>query len=403
MMKKTIIVGLGLLVVILSACGGSVEETATPEMEIEFVPVVSVTGEVAPTVWASLSAQTGGMVLEVSVEPGDEVATGDLLVRLDPTDAQLAVQQAEAALETTQAQLALLKAGPRPAEVAVVRAQIEAAQAVISQTTAQRDQLKSGTTRAEIAAAQAQVAAVQAEQLAAHEAHERTMRCYQITKPDGSKKQVCPALGTLEEQTRYALHAADEALAAAQAQLDALRAGAGEQVRAAEAAVSAAAAQQDVAQAQLDLLQAGATAEEIAVAQAAVTQAEAALEADRVALERNEVHAPFAGTAGAVDVRVGELVAPGQSLVTLGDLATLRVETTDLDEIDVARVAVGQQAAVTFDAIPEQVFTGHVTRISPMAEPGAGGVNYTVIVVLEGSNPAIRWGMTAFVDIEVGE
>jgi hypothetical protein len=37
-----------------------------------------------------------------------------------------------------------------------------------------------------------------------------------------------------------------------------------------------------------------------------------------------------------------------------------------------------------------------------MAEPGSGGVHYTVLVVLDGTDPAIRWGMTAFVDVEVG-
>jgi len=398
-MKKTIIAGLAVLAVVLSGCGGSTEETATPEVEVDFVPVVSVTGEVVPAVWATVSAQTGGTVMEVLVEPGDEVAAGDLLVRLDPTDAQLAVQQAEAALETAQAQLVLLKAGPRPEQVAVAEAQIAAARVVISQTIAQRNQLWSGVTEAEIAAAQAQVAAAQAEQLAAREVHDQTMKCYEM--PDGS--EICPALGAPEEQARYALHAADEALAAARAQLDALKAGSYHQVRVAEAAVSAAEAQADVAQAQLGLLQAGATTEEIAVSQAAVTQAQAALETARVALERNEVRAPFAGIVGAVNVRMGELVTPGQSLVTLGDLATLRVETTDLDEIDVARVAAGQEASVTFDALPERVFTGHVTRISPMAEPGAGGVNYTVIVELDETDPAIRWGMTAFVDIEVGQ
>jgi multidrug efflux pump subunit AcrA (membrane-fusion protein) len=85
----------------------------------------------------------------------------------------------------------------------------------------------------------------------------------------------------------------------------------------------------------------------------------------------------------------------------LGDLTTLRVETTDLDEIDAARVAVGQQASITFDALGERVFTGRVVRISPMPEPGAGGVNYTVVLELDELSPAIRWGMTAFVDIEV--
>jgi HlyD family secretion protein len=401
-MKRTILTGL-VLALLLSGCGGGVEETATPEVEVEYVPVVSPTGEVVPAVWATISAQTGGTVLEVLVEPGSEVAAGDLLVQLDPTDAQLAIQQAEAALEATQAQVALLEAGPRPEQVAVAEAQIAAAQAVVSQTVAQRNQLWSGATEAEIAAAEAQVAAAQAEQLAAREAHDQTMKCYEVPRASGGTKEVCPALGPLEEQARYNLHAADEALAAAQAQLEALTAGSYLQVRAAEAAVSAAESQAGVSQAQLGLLQAGATTEEVAVSQAAVTQAQATLEAARVALKRCEVRAPFAGTVGAVSARAGELVTPGQPLVTLGDLTTLRIETTDLDEIDAARVAVGQAASITFDALGEQVFTGHVTRISPMPEPGAGGVNYTVVLELDRLEPAIRWGMTAFVDIEVGE
>jgi len=76
------------------------------------------------------------------------------------------------------------------------------------------------------------------------------------------------------------------------------------------------------------------------------------------------------------------------------------VETTDLDETDVGRVTVDQEVAVTFDALPERSFVGRVTRISPMAEPGSGGVNYTVIVELGEIDPVIRWGMTAFVDVE---
>jgi hypothetical protein len=56
--------------------------------------------------------------------------------------------------------------------------------------------------------------------------------------------------------------------------------------------------------------------------------------------------------------------------------------------------------AIAFDALPDRVFDGLVTRISPMAEPGSGGVHYTVIVELQEMDPVLRWGMTAFVDIE---
>jgi HlyD family secretion protein len=385
-MKKSVVAGLVVLAVLLSGCGGSAEETATPEAEMEFVPVVSVTGEVVPAVWATVSAQTGGTVMEVLVEPGDEVAAGAPLARLDPTEARLAMQQAEASLEAAQAQLALVEAGPRPGEVAAAQAQIEAAQAALAQAAAQRDQLTAGATEAEIAAAEAEVVAAELTRKVAEDQYDQIQGKIH---------------GWIEQEAILQLRAAEEALEAAQARLTQVQDGAGAQIRAAQAAVQAAEAQQDVAQAQLDLLQAGATAEEIAVAQAAVAQAAAALETARVAIDRSEVRAPFGGTVGAVPVRTGELVAPGQPLVTLGDLTTLLVETTDLDEIDVARVAVGQQAALTFDALPERVFTGRVTRISPMAEPGAGGVHYTAIIVLDEIAPAIRWGMTAFVDIEV--
>jgi hypothetical protein len=51
--------------------------------------------------------------------------------------------------------------------------------------------------------------------------------------------------------------------------------------------------------------------------------------------------------------------------------------------------------------LPDQVFTGRVKRISPMAEGDGGGVNYTAIVELGSLDPKVRWGMTAFVDIEI--
>jgi multidrug resistance efflux pump len=310
----------------------------------------------------------------------------------------MAVQQAQAALAVAQADLVLLQAGPRDEEIAVAQADIDAAEAALAQAVARRDQLNAGQVSVEIAEAEAAVTTATADELVARETHDKTMECI-----EWGGRTICPGLGPYEERARYSLQAATEALKAAQAQLAALQAGAAERLAAADAAVDAATAQRDGAQAQLDLLRAGATAEQIAAQEAVVAQAQAALDEAQVALERTEVRAPFAGTAGMVDTRVGELVGPGQPLVTLGDLSTLRVETTDLDEIDVARVKVGQQVNVTFDALPEVVFVGTVVRISPMAASGSGGVNYTVVIAIDEIDPAVRWGMTAFVDIEVGQ
>jgi HlyD family secretion protein len=397
-MKKTItmVAGSLALALMLAGCGAGAEATPTVDWSADYVPVVSVTGEVVPAVWADVSAQSGGAVIQVVVEPGDEVAAGDVLVRLDPADAELAVQQADAALAEAEAELVLLRAGPRDEEIALAQADLDAAEAALAQAVAQSDQIKAGLVSVEIAEAEAAVTMATADELVARETHDKTMECVEW---QGST--ICPGLGPYEERARYGLQAATEGLEAAQAQLAALQAGAAERIAASDATVEAAMAQRDVAQAQLALLRAGATGEEIAAQEAALAQALAAVEEARVALERTEVRAPFGGAVGLVSTRVGEFVAPGQSLVTLGDLATLRVETTDLDEIDVARVSVGQKVGVTFDAVRERTFAGRVARVSPMAAQGSGGVNYTVVVELDGVDEVLRWGMTAFVDIEV--
>lgn len=64
---------------------------------------------------------------------------------------------------------------------------------------------------------------------------------------------------------------------------------------------------------------------------------------------------------------------------------------------------VDQPVDITFDALPERKLTGQVKRIEPMATPGKGGTNYTVIISLDKLDPDLRWGMTAFVDILLEE
>jgi HlyD family secretion protein len=101
-------------------------------------------------------------------------------------------------------------------------------------------------------------------------------------------------------------------------------------------------------------------------------------------------------------VQAGEWVGPGQAILELADLGHLRIETTDLNEIDAARVKEGDRVTVTFDALPDVQIAGTVERIAPKSAKGSG-VNYTVIVELSEWPEILRWGMTAFVDILVEE
>jgi multidrug resistance efflux pump len=168
-----------------------------------------------------------------------------------------------------------------------------------------------------------------------------------------------------------------------------------------ESSVEGMKAQAAQAQAALDRLIAGPNPEEVAVVEALVVRARETLVTAQESLGQTKLSAPFEGTVGMIHVQEGEEIIPGQPVLVMGDLTTLRVETTDLDEIDVARVQPGQLAELTFDALPEKTLTGRVLRVAPMSTPGQAAVSYSVIIEFEETDPALRWGMTAFVDISV--
>lgn len=392
-MKKRFLLITVALTLTLAGCGIGGEETPTPTLAPVFTSTVSVTGEVVPAELATLSIQTGGTVDQVLVEPGDEVQAGDLLVKLDTTDAELAVHEAEAQLANARAELERLRAQPRSEDVAATEQQVEVAEADISQAVAERNRLASGAISSDIASENAQVVSAEAARKTAQIDYDQTRRRVEDDDLEDWK----------ERDAALQLRAAELRLEAAQIRLTSARIGAGPRLEEAEARVRAAEAQRDVAAAQLAQLQAGPADQEITLAETDVAQAQLALEEAQLALERSERLAPFDGTVGRVEVREGEQIRQGDPLLTLGDLSTLRVETTDLDEIDVAKVEVGQSVDVTFDAFPDRVFQGRITRINPMAAPGGGGVNYTTIIALEELAPEIRWGMTAFVDIDVDD
>ncbi len=359
---------------------------------------VVASGEVVPSQETYLGFPVSGRVETVAVNKGDRVEAGQVLIVLETDLLEADVALAEAALAAAQAQVALLKAGPRREEVAVAEAQVAAAQTSVAETEVQQTRPDLGATQGEIKAAQAQVSATQADRLAAYEFHELTIKCVDYEFPDGETRTICGGLGAMEEQARYGFQAADAAQIAAQAQLDALMGGASAEVRVVEAGVQAAVAQRDVAQAQLETVQAGATAEEIAAAEAAVSQAEAALQVARAVLDQATLRAPVAGTVTALEIGSGEAVMPGQVALTLVDLNRLRVETTDLSELDVGRVAVGRRASVYVEPLGVTV-EGRVARIASRAGMIGGDVVYAVLVELDEQPPGLRWGMSVEVEI----
>jgi HlyD family secretion protein len=142
----------------------------------------------------------------------------------------------------------------------------------------------------------------------------------------------------------------------------------------ADAFVDAAQAQYDiseanvaVAQAQLDALRAGATEEEVSVAQAQVQQAEAALATLQVQLDKMTLRAPRTGIVLERMVNVGEIAPPNFSLLTIADLSQVTL-TVYVPENEMGLVKVGQSVQVRVDSFPEKTFSGEVVHIASRAE-----------------------------------
>lgn len=365
--------------------------------------VVSAEGRIVPARDATLAFRMAGRVEKISVKEGEAVKEGDVLIQLESADvragvaqAQAAVAQAEAAVALAQAQLDQITAGPRLEEIAAAEAQVKAASNAVGQAVAQRDQVAKGPTDDALAAAEAQLAQAQVQRKEAEDAYQRLI---------DSKLH-----GWMEEQAILRVNAANEAVAAAQAAVDQIKAGASpELVQAYNSAIGVAAQQRKAAEAQLALLKAGATKAQVDAAMAQVDQAKAGLEAAKAALaaaqaqlDQATLKAPFAGTIVSLSTEVGEVVTPGAPVLVLVDESKWRLKTNDLSETDVVLVRLGQSATATLDAFGDQTFHGVVTEIASIAETNRGNTTYAVTIDLDPTDAPLRWGMTAFADIDVG-
>jgi HlyD family secretion protein len=138
-----------------------------------------------------------------------------------------------------------------------------------------------------------------------------------------------------------------------------------EQVETRETAAAAAQARLEGALHHQALVEAAARVEDSRRAGAQVQLARARLDEARSMLEKTMIRAPIAGVVLRRHYKTGETVAPGAAIVTMGDVARLRVRM-ELDERDVGRIHVGQTAFCQAEAFGGRRFPGKVARIGQM-------------------------------------
>lgn len=337
---------------------------------------VSATGNLAPQAQVNLffAATTPALITNVNVVLGQAVKPGEVLATLETAELELGVAQAQQALESAQLTLEQLTAPARPEDLAVAEANVKVAQARVYQAS-------QGSSETD-------------EQIA----------FLNLRLAQNALDQTYALMEQLEAQGRWD-------------QKNALQSQADQQVQAAKIAnlryqatqnpenfgpVASALAGVEQAQVALDLLTAGPSAEDVEIAELRVSQAEAALQVAQNNLAEAQIVAPFAGVVAAVNIRAGEPASSALPAIVLADVSHFYLDVA-VDEVDVARVAVGQLVTVTLDALPNALLAATVEKIAPTATNTQGVVSYLVRLVLADSNAPLRGGMTATGAIVVAE
>jgi RND family efflux transporter MFP subunit len=123
------------------------------------------------------------------------------------------------------------------------------------------------------------------------------------------------------------------------------------------------------------------------------------------ASQNARVVAPMSGVVIKKGVELGETVTSGVSsfnagtvLFTVADLKSLIIRV-NLNEVDIAKVHVGQPARITLDAYPQKVFTGKVSFVAPSAELVEKIKVFKIEISLDDLAEAFKTGMSANVEI----
>jgi len=148
------------------------------------------------------------------------------------------------------------------------------------------------------------------------------------------------------------------------------------------------------------------TPEDLQYAEAQVAQAKAALQIAEANLGYANITAPMGGVVASVSTQQGETVTSGSAaaqaptFVTIIDLARLQVDAY-VDETDIGKVHVGQEATFSVDAFPDKEFRGTVAAIYPKALIQQNVVTYDAVIAIDNREGLLRPDMTTNTTITV--
>jgi len=364
------------IAMILSACGSqSVSTVATPTT----VPAATVIaeGHIRPLQSVNLAFQASGEVNQIMIKIGDQVKKGDELMRLDSYP-QANAQLTSAQMELISAQQAFdaLNRDASGTQAQLWEAYMNA-QVVRENAQKKVDGLNMHDINIHISDAQTTLATRKSELAVAQANFD------QYKNLDPNSGRYVDAQNRLKEKQK----AYDEAVTNLESDMRAHD----DPLAVLNAALSAEAE----AKYQYDLTANGVNTDQLALAQARLDNAKAQVASAEDALSNFELTAPFDGVVADVSVDVGQQVGPETVAVSVTDPSQWIVETDDLTELEVIKLAIGQKVALVPDALPNVKLGGTIQTISNAFTKQGGDIVYNVRILVDNPvDPRIRWGMT---------
>lgn len=335
-----------IVTILLAGCSAGQQADSIPTDTTPIIPLdeglLTSSAEVVAEKWASLAFMVGAQTVEMKVSVGDTVQQGDLIASVPDAALPQSIINAQADLILAQQSLDNLLASDTALAQATI--QLRLAQEAYDKAVEYRDSLNEPVTFTEVKIKE-----------------ERT---------PGGVIEIPVTKKYKANATADMIVKADEDLALKKSLLD-------------------------DAQRSMDRLTDKQNSPEVIAAKTRITAIE-------TVLNQSKLFAPFDGVVVETYVNSGEMVSPGAPVALIADLTTLQVKTTDLNEVDAARVQIGDPATITFDALPDSVISGKVSNIALKNAPGSG-VYFNVTIALDEIPGQLRWGMSAFVEIRVAD
>lgn len=363
---------------------------------------------------SSLAFEVNGTVSRANVAVGSRVTVGQALVSLDSGTLSADLLKAKANVETEKARLEELKKGAKPEEIAVAETEVANAKITLGDAEANlqnkvvdiitntidqffsnprtinpqfnlvvnNNQLKNdiNNARAEI------------------ESIVNNWNSFDIDKN-------LPKIIALVDNVAIAVNSQTAVSGLTQTTIDSYKSSvstAKSSLVTAKETLNTSRARLTLADKNLTLKKSGSSPEVIKAQEARVLQNEAQVASVEAQLSKMTLRSPQNGIVTKQDAKVGEIVTPGKVVVSVISDSDLEIES-NVSEVSIGKVSVGNHVIIAFDAFPNQEFHGAVSYIEPGETIVDGVVNYKITVAFAEKYPQIKSGLTSRLDIITGE